>query len=314
MDDPMNLPPVVCLMGPTASGKTTLAMALHGQLPVDIINVDASQVYRGLDIGTAKPSPAELLRVPHRLIDIRDPAQPYSAAEFCTDARREIGAIHAAGRLPLLVGGSMFYFRALEQGLSELPSANPAIRSRLNLAAERDGWPALHALLARQDPASAARIKPNDAQRIQRALEVLELTGRPMNPATPVAPSLPAYRFIKLAIYPAERSLLHQRIAQRYQAMLASGLVEEVERLMQRTDLTPDLPAMRTVGYRQVIAYLRGTLSYQEMIEKGIIATRQLAKRQLTWLRADRELHRLEAHDPVLLRSALDYLATRVHV
>jgi tRNA dimethylallyltransferase len=300
-------------MGPTASGKTALAMALHAQLPVDIISVDASQVYRGMDIGTAKPSPAELLRVPHRLIDIRDPAEPYSAADFCTDALREIQAIHGAGRLPLLVGGSMFYFRALEQGLSALPSADPAVRARLNQEAEREGWPALHARLARQDPASAARIKPTDAQRIQRALEVLELTGQPMPPVTPAA-GPPSYRFIKLAIYPAERRLLHQQIAQRYRAMLDAGLVAEVERLMQRTDLTPDLPSMRTVGYRQVIAYLSGALGYQEMVEKGIIATRQLAKRQLTWLRADRELHRLDAHDPVLLRSVLDYLATRVHL
>jgi tRNA dimethylallyltransferase len=300
-------------MGPTASGKTALAMALYAQLPVDIISVDASQVYRGMDIGTAKPSPAELLRVPHRLIDIRDPAEPYSAADFCTDALREIQAIHGAGRLPLLVGGSMFYFRALEQGLSALPSADPAVRARLNQEAEREGWPALHARLARQDPASAARIKPTDAQRIQRALEVLELTGQPMPPVTPAA-GPPSYRFIKLAIYPAERRLLHQQIAQRYRAMLDAGLVAEVERLMQRTDLTPDLPSMRTVGYRQVIAYLSGALSYQEMVEKGIIATRQLAKRQLTWLRADKELHRLDAHDPVLLRSVLDYLATRVHL
>lgn len=300
-------------MGPTASGKTALAMALHAQLPVDVISVDASQVYRGMDIGTAKPTPAELLRVPHRLIDIRDPAEPYSAADFCTDALREIQAIHGAGRLPLLVGGSMFYFRALEQGLSALPPADPAVRARLNQEAEREGWPVLHARLARQDPVSAARIKPMDAQRIQRALEVLELTGQPMPPVTPAA-GPPRYRFIKLAIYPVERHLLHQQIARRFRAMLDAGLVAEVEGLMQRTDLTPDLPSMRTVGYRQVIAYLSGALSYQEMVEKGIIATRQLAKRQLTWLRADRELHRLDAHDPVLLRSVLDYLATRVHI
>lgn len=301
-------------MGPTASGKTALATALHARLPVDIVSVDASQVYRGMDIGTAKPSPAELLRVPHRLIDIRDPAQAYSAAEFCVDARREIGAIHAAGRLPLLVGGTMFYFRALEQGLSALPSANPSIRTRLSREAEQEGWPALHARLARQDPASAARIKPTDAQRIQRALEVVELTGLPVSQIPPEAARLPIYRFIKMAIYPAERHILHQQIAQRYQAMLDAGLVAEVKRLMQRADLTPDLPSMRTVGYRQVIAYLNGALSYQEMVEKGIIATRQLAKRQLTWLRAGRELHRLDAHDPVLLRSVLDYLATRVHL
>ena len=310
----MNLPPVLCLMGPTASGKTALAMALHAELPVDIISVDAAQVYRGMDIGTAKPSPSELARVPHRLIDIRDPAEPYSAAAFCADALREIAAIHQAGRLPLLVGGTMFYFHALERGLSELPSANPSIRARLAREAEAAGWPALHARLTQQDPASAARINPADAQRIQRALEVLEVTGLPVSQANPTPPRTPAYDFIKLAICPAERHTLHAQIAQRYQAMLTAGLVAEVEKLMLRADLTADLPAMRTVGYRQVIAYLSGALNYQEMVEKGIIATRQLAKRQLTWLRADRELYRLDAHNPVLLQSVLEYLTARVHL
>ncbi len=310
----MKLPPVLCLMGPTASGKTALAMALHAQLPVDIISVDAAQVYRGMDIGTAKPSPSELAQVPHRLIDIRDPAQPYSAAEFCADALREIAAIHQAGRLPLLVGGTMFYFRALEQGLSDLPSASPSIRARLTQEAEEAGWPALHARLTRQDPTSAARINPADAQRIQRALEVVEITGQPVRQANPATRRTPAYDFIKLAIYPAERRTLHAQIALRYQAMLTAGLVAEVEGLVQRPDLTANLPSMRTVGYRQVIAYLSGALNYQEMVEKGIIATRQLAKRQLTWLRADRELYRLDAHNPVLLRSVLEYLTTRVHL
>jgi tRNA dimethylallyltransferase len=311
----MNPPPVLCLMGPTASGKTALAIALHDRLPLDIISVDASQVYRGMDIGTAKPRPEELARAPHRLIDIRDPAEPYSAAEFCVEASREIGAIHAAGRLPLLVGGSMFYFRALEHGLSDLPSANPEIRARLSREAQQDGWPALHRRLAQCDPASAARIKPNDAQRLQRALEVIELTGRPMRRGNDAAARpRPPYSFIKLAICPAERRILHQHIAERFHAMLSAGLVAEVESLMRRMDLTPDLPAMRTVGYRQVLGYLSGALGYQEMVEKGIIATRQLAKRQLTWLRADRELQWLDTHDPVLVRSALDYLTTRIHV
>lgn len=310
----MNRPPVICLMGPTASGKTALAMALHAALPVDIISVDAAQVYRGMDIGTAKPTPAELARVPHRLIDIRDPAEPYSAAAFCADALREIATIHQAGRLPLLVGGTMFYFHALERGLSVLPSANPAIRARLAREAEEQGWPALHARLAQRDPASAARINPADTQRIQRALEVVEVTGQPVSQANPTSLSPSALKFIKIAICPAERRTLHAQIAERYQAMLSAGLVAEVETLMQRTDLTADLPAMRTVGYRQVIAYLGGALSYQEMVEKGIIATRQLAKRQLTWLRADRELYRLDAHNPALLRSALEYLTARVHL
>lgn len=300
-------------MGPTAAGKTSLALALHACLPVDIISVDSSQVYRGMDIGTAKPSPAEQARARHRLIDIRDPATPYSAAEFCHDARHEIDVIHAAGRIPLLVGGTMFYFRALERGLSHLPSADAVIRQRLAHEAQHLGWPALHRRLAERDPGAAARIKPNDAQRIQRALEIIEITGYPTSNSVTRRTHHPPLRFIKLAVCPQERRLLHEQIAARFHNMLAQGLLAEAEGLRRRPELTPELPSMRTVGYRQVLAYFSGALSYPEMVEKGIIATRQLAKRQLTWLRADRELHWLDAHDPALMQSALEYLTTRVH-
>ncbi len=300
-------------MGPTAAGKTALALALRACLPVDIISVDSSQVYRGMDIGTAKPSAAEQACAPHRLIDIRDPSVPYSVAEFCHDALREIRAIHAAGRIPLLVGGTMFYFRALERGLSDLPSADPVIRHRLTHEAHQTGWPALHKRLAERDPVSAARIKPNDAQRIQRALEIIEITGHPASSFVVPRAQNSSLRFIKLAICPLERRLLHGQIATRFHNMLVQGLLAEVEGLHRRPDLAPELPSMRTVGYRQVLAYFSGALSYPDMIEKGIIATRQLAKRQLTWLRADRELHWLDAHDPALVQSALEYLTTRVH-
>lgn len=283
--------PVLCLMGPTASGKTDLAVALHEALPVDIVSVDSVMVYRGMDIGSAKPAPAILAQAPHRLVDILDPAEPYSAARFREDALREIRAIHAAGRVPLLVGGTMLYFRALFGGLSALPSADPAVRARLEQEAAERGWPALHARLAQVDPAAAARIHPNDPQRIQRALEVHELTGRPLSElqAAPAGEALP-YRFVKLAVAPAERSVLHERISRRFRQMLEAGLVEEVEGLFRRGDLHPGLPAIRAVGYRQVWQYLAGELDREAMVERGIIATRQLAKRQFTWLRSETQV------------------------
>ena len=283
-------PPAIFLMGPTAAGKTALALALHEQLPVEIVSVDASQVYRGMDIGTAKPSLQEQARAVHRLIDIRDPTQAYSAAEFCTDALREMADISAAGRIPMLVGGTMFYFRALEDGLSQLPSADPEVRERLAAQAALVGWPALHEQLRQHDPASAGRINPHDAQRIQRALEVLELTGRPLAELlTGPRPTFP-YRPVRLAICPAERSELHRRIGERFYNMLRRGFIAEVEALHRRPDLSPVLPSMRTVGYRQAWEYLSGKVNYQDMAERGIIATRQLAKRQLTWLRSAREV------------------------
>ncbi len=288
-------PPVITLMGPTATGKTALAMALHECLPVEIVSVDASQVYRGLDIGTAKPSAAERARVPHRLIDIRDPSEVYSAAEFCRDAVREIGDIHRAGRLPLLVGGTMFYFRALEFGLSRLPTADPAIRARLLAEAEHNGWDALHARLAQIDPVSAGRIHPNDPQRLQRALEIYELTGEaPSRLQARDRPEPAPYRFVRLATLPDDREALQARIARRFQAMLEQGFLAEAEGLYRRGDLRSDLPSMRTVGYRQAWGYLSGKLSYTDMIERAILATRQLAKRQMTWLRRYPGVHRLE--------------------
>lgn len=303
-------PPAIFLMGPTASGKTALAMRLHEALPVEIISVDASQVYRGLDIGTAKPSEAELARAPHRLIDIRDPAEPYSAADFCADALKEMADISRSGRIPLLVGGTMFYFHALEQGLSALPAANPAIRERLSREAAERGWPALHARLRAADTVTAARIDPHDAQRIQRALEVLALTGEApsrLMQATTRA-TLP-YRLIKLAIVPKERTALHAKIAERFHAMLAAGLVDEVKSLMERKDLNLQLPSMRTVGYRQVGLYLTEQLSHSQMVERAIIATRQLAKRQFTWLRGYPGLCRFDSGEPAVDRRLLAYLS-----
>ncbi|OGI41047.1 MAG: tRNA (adenosine(37)-N6)-dimethylallyltransferase MiaA, partial [Candidatus Muproteobacteria bacterium RBG_16_62_13] len=274
-------PLAICLMGPTATGKPALAIALREHLPVDIVSVDASQVYRGLDIGTAKPGAAELARAPHRLIDIRDPSEVYSAAEFCRDALREIDDIHRAGRLPLLVGGTMFYFRALEFGLSRLPAADPAIRARLLAEAERHGWAALHARLEQIDPVSAGRIHPNDPQRLQRALEIFELTGEAPSRLQARDRPVPApFRFVRLAIIPGDREALQARIARRFQAMLEQGFLAEAEGLYRRGDLHPDLPSMRTVGYRQAWEYLSGRLSYTDMVERAVLATRQLAKRQ----------------------------------
>lgn len=283
----MNSPPtVLCLLGPTSAGKTSLAMQLHEHFPVDIVSVDAAQVYRQMDIGTGKPTVAEQARAPHRLIDICDPAERYSAARFCDDARSAIAEIVQRGRIPLLVGGTMFYFRALEYGLSALPSADLAIRRRLCDEARERGWPALHARLQALDQHAARRIDPHDAQRIQRALEVIELTGAPVpTPTLTTASVAPSLRWIKLGLWPDVRAVLHERIQRRFEQMLERGLVEEVERLYKRGDLSLDLPSVRTVGYRQVWHYLTGTVNYNEMIEKAVAATRQLAKRQLTWLR-----------------------------
>lgn len=305
-----HLPPAVCLMGPTASGKTELAVALVERLPLDIISVDSVMVYRGMDIGSAKPDPEILVRAPHRLIDIRDPAKAYSAAQFRKDALREMAAISAAGRIPLLVGGTMLYFRALLSGLSTLPSANAEIRTRLEAEAEVAGWENLHRRLAKVDMVAAARIHPNDPQRIQRALEVYELTGIPLSQLQrqqQVDQPLP-YRIIKLAVAPADRSVLHQRIAARFEQMLRSGLIEEVEGLRGRGDLHLDLPALRAVGYRQVWEFLEGDINHTEMVERGIIATRQLAKRQFTWLRAERTLTLLDSLDGRLQDKALKYI------
>lgn len=282
-------PLAILLTGPTASGKTDLAVDLATRLPCDIVSVDSALVYRGMDIGTAKPGSELLAAAPHRLIDICDPSEAYSAARFREDALGEMEAIAATGRVPLLVGGTMLYFRALQQGLSKLPSADPRARARLDAQARAEGWAALYRRLAGVDPETARRIHPNDPQRIQRALEVYELTGRPMSDllregkAPPVLP----YRFLKLVRAPEERAILHQRIERRFVQMLELGFEEEVRTLWSRGDLSPEMPSMRSVGYRQMLKYLFGEYTYDEMVYRGIIATRQLAKRQLTWLRSE---------------------------
>jgi tRNA dimethylallyltransferase len=282
------LPPVVLLMGPTASGKSQLALALCERFDAEIVSVDSAQVYRGMDIGTAKPDAATRARVPHHLIDLCDPAEAYSAARFREDALRAIAEIRARGRIPLLAGGTMLYFRALQQGLSDLPPADAEFRARLGEEARRQGWPALHARLARLDPASAARLHPNDAQRIQRALEIVEVGGAPVGElqARKAGLALDGPR-VKVALNPAERSVLHERIAARFHDMMRAGFLDEVARLRARGDLGADLPSMRAVGYRQLWAHLDGAWDLATAVARGIAATRQFAKRQLTWLRAE---------------------------
>ncbi len=278
-------------MGPTAAGKTGLAVELVEKIPFEIISVDSAMIYRGMDIGTAKPEPAVLAQAPHHLIDILDPSQSYSAAEFRNQAIDLIEEIFSRGHQPLLVGGTMLYFRALQQGLSDLPAADYGIRAQLEAQAAAQGWATLHAELARVDPGSAQRIHPNDPQRISRALEVYRLTGRSLSDwFTEGRGQESHYRFINLGLMPPQRSVLHERIARRFQQMLTQGLVEEVEALFRREDLHPGLPAIRAVGYRQVWSYLAGECSHGEMVEKGIAATRQYAKRQLTWLRSEPRL------------------------
>ena len=281
----MSKPLAIFLMGPTASGKSALAMELVRRLPCDIISVDSALVYRGMDIGTAKPTSDELTEAPHRLIDLRDPLQSYSAADFCQDALQEMAAITAQGRIPLLVGGTMLYFKALLEGLSPLPEADPQVRAAIEVQAAESGWGALHAELCRIDPVAGARIHPNDPQRLSRALEVFRITGKTLTELTQQqGPGLP-YQTLQYAIAPLEREILRQRIAERFDAMLALGFETEVRNLMARGDLHPELPSMRCVGYRQMWDYLSGVLDYAEMRYRGIVATNQLAKRQMTWLR-----------------------------
>jgi tRNA dimethylallyltransferase len=309
------LPPAIFLMGPTAAGKTALATLLREHLPVEIISVDAAQVYRGLDIGTAKPSLEERARVPQRLIDIRDPSEVYSAADFCLDALQAMQEITAAGRIPLLVGGTMFYFRALERGLPLLPGADPELRAHLQHEMDQQGQASLHAKLAVLDPARAARIHPNDPQRILRALEIIMLTGRTASSYGKQGESPLPYQLIKLALYPEDRKWLHERIAERFHAMLDQGLLDEARMLFARTDLEPTLPSLRTVGYRQVGLYLSGQVNYNQMVEMGITATRQLAKRQLTWLRAETDCQRLDcSHAMDIAQAAQAHLFARLSI
>jgi len=283
---PTSLLPAIFLMGPTASGKTALAVSLVERFPLEIISVDSALVYRGMDIGTAKPDAVTLARAPHHLLDIRDPTEAYSAAAFCDDARRLMADIGARGKVPLLVGGTMLYFRALLNGLDDLPRADAALRNKLEIDAASRGWPALHADLAQLDPVSAARLAPNDSQRICRALEIFQLTGVPMSALLDKGQTALPYRVLQLALIPSERAVLHQRIAARFDAMLAEGLLDEVNSLRQTFALNSDLPAMRAVGYRQAWTYLDGGMDIHGLREQGIAATRQLAKRQLTWLRS----------------------------
>lgn len=287
-------------MGPTASGKTALAVELVERLPLDIISVDSALIYRGMDIGTAKPDHTTLEIAPHRLIDIRDPSERYSAAAFRQDALAEMAEITRAGRIPLLVGGTMLYFKVLEEGLSDLPEADPGIRARLEHTLDRAGLAALHQRLSRLDPAAAQRIHANDPQRILRALEVIEISGSTLTELQRSSEGLSlAYNVLKLVRAPRDRALLHARIEQRFREMLDQGFEQEVRSLMSRGDLSPEMPSMRAVGYRQMFRYLLGELSRNEMIDRGIIATRQLAKRQFTWLRSCKDCHWLDEESGV---------------
>ena len=278
-------PLAIFLMGPTASGKTDLAIQLRQHLPVEVISVDSALIYRGMDIGTAKPSKAELALAPHRLIDICDPAESYSAANFRTDALREMQEISAQGKIPLLVGGTMLYYKALLEGLSPLPSADDKVRSEIEAKAALIGWGGLHQELSKIDPISAQRINPNDSQRINRALEVFYLTGKTLTELTAQKGEALPYDILQFAIAPEQREVLHLRIEQRFHKMIELGFQQEVEKLYRRPDLNENLPSIRCVGYRQMWEYLRGDYDHDEMVFRGICATRQLAKRQITWLR-----------------------------
>ncbi|MBU6510180.1 MAG: tRNA (adenosine(37)-N6)-dimethylallyltransferase MiaA [Gammaproteobacteria bacterium] len=299
MNSYKSLPPAILLMGPTAAGKTALALELVRRFPCDIISVDSAMVYRGMDIGTAKPDAATLRSAPHRLIDILDPAESYSAGRFRQDALAAMAEITAAGRVPLLVGGTMLYFRALQQGLAQLPTAEAHLRAELDARAARLGWPALHAELARVDPAAAARIHVHDPQRIQRALEVFYLTGRPvseLHAAAEVQDSM--YRYVRLAVAPASRAQLHEHIVSRFQAMMAAGFLAEVAGLRKRGDLSRVHTSMRAVGYRQLWEHLDGECDLPTAVQRGIVATRRYAKRQFTWLRAETGVQWFESDAP----------------
>jgi len=280
--------PAILLMGPTGAGKSDFAAGLARRLPVEIVSVDSALVYRGMDIGTAKPSPELRAELPHHLVDIVDPAEPYSTGRFLEDSARAMAEIRGRGRVPLLVGGTMLYFRAFQSGMAKLPSADPAVRRRIDARAAAEGWPALHAELARLDPEAAARIRPGDRQRIQRALEVIELTGRPLSAAhRQDLRAASRAGDLKLVLAPADRSRLAARIEERFARMMELGLVDEVRRLYERGDLGPELPSIRAVGYRQIWACLAGESTLPQAVQRAVVATRQLARRQLTWLRAE---------------------------
>ncbi|HOY69370.1 MAG TPA: tRNA (adenosine(37)-N6)-dimethylallyltransferase MiaA [Methylotenera sp.] len=302
------LPSAIFLMGPTASGKTGAAVELYSKLPVEIISVDSALVFKDMNIGTAKPDSAMLAKAPHHLIDLILPTQAYSAANFRNDALSLMAEITARGKVPLLVGGTMLYFKALQEGLSGLPEANPEIRARLDARAALTGWPAMHEKLALVDPVTAARLEPNDVQRIQRALEVFEITGEAMSTliAKQTRETLP-YNLLKIALVPSERKVLHERIAMRFDQMLAAGFVDEVNALIAKyPTLTPESTSMRCVGYRQTLEYMRGDYDLTELRDRGIFATRQLAKRQLTWLRGMDDVVEIDCLNPQLNALILD--------
>ena len=306
------MPPYIAIAGPTASGKTAAALAVAAEFDTEIVSVDSALVYRGMDIGTAKPSAFELAQTPHHLINIRDPLQAYSAAEFVADAKRLILDITARGKLPLLVGGTMLYFKALIDGLDDMPRANAAVRAAIEQEADRIGWPALHAALAEVDPVTAARLQPADSQRISRALEVFRLSGQTMSSLHTIK-SGACYAYYSrpaalISLEPEHRAWLHERVAQRFDAMLAGGFINEVKTLRARGDLHADLPSMRCVGYRQAWEALDGTLPLNELRDRGIFATRQLAKRQITWLRSMPQRQVVAADAP----DAIDQVLTAV--
>lgn len=306
-------PAVILLMGPTASGKTDVAVRLAARFGLEIVSVDSAQVYRHMDIGTAKPGRETLASAPHHLIDILDPSERYSAARFCEDASQVLAEVHARGNMPILTGGTMLYFKALKEGLSQLPPADPGTRLVIDAMAKTSGWPALHAELERIDPATAARLRPTDAQRIQRALEVYYLTGQPLS--TLIArgrASAAPYRTISIALEPSERGALHKRIEQRFEVMLELGLIGEVRKLRERFELSPSLPSMRAVGYRQVWQYLEGEFGLARLRDKGTAATRQLAKRQLTWLRSWDHARRFDCLAEDMAEQVERYLATQL--
>ncbi|MFN3884111.1 MAG: tRNA (adenosine(37)-N6)-dimethylallyltransferase MiaA [Rhodocyclaceae bacterium] len=309
------LPPAIALIGPTASGKTEFALKIASRFPVEIVSLDSAQVFIGMDIGTAKPDIETLARFPHHLIDLITPEERYSAARFRADALRVMNEIVARGHVPLLVGGTMLYFKALIEGLAELPTADPALRAAIDAEALVRGWPALHAELAQHDPETAARVAPTDGQRIQRALEVLRLTGRPLSELLQRhgEDALP-YRLLTIALTPADRRLLHERIARRFRAMLATGLVGEVEALRARYRLSAELPSMRCVGYRQVWQMLEGKLPAEELAERGIFATRQFAKRQLTWLRSLKEAGRIDLESTLADPAAAARISSAIEI
>lgn len=299
-------------MGPTASGKTALAIALRQQLPVELISVDSALIYRGMDIGTAKPSEEERRLAPHRLLDIRDPAEAYSAAEFRRDALAEMAEITQNGRIPLLVGGTMLYYKALLEGLSPLPPADPEVRQRIEQSAAEEGWNALHRQLCEIDPVAGRRIHPNDPQRLSRALEVFFISGKTLTELTKTSGEVLPYDVVQFAIAPQQRELIHQRIELRFRQMLMSGFEAEARALYARGDLHTDMPSIRCVGYRQMWSYLDGEITYDDMVYRGICATRQLAKRQMTWLRGWEGVHWLDSEQPdAALANVLQVLSAK---